>query len=92
MNDKFNNIPVEEDTKILMSSHMKWGDLDIVYQKWSWERITAESIIFFSDDVKDLNDEALKANVRDGQIARKDSQMTIKRGEKFTFVNFNFVS
>jgi len=92
MNDKFENIPVDEGTKILMSSPMKWGGLDIVYQKWNWEGITAESIIFLSDDVKEMDDEALEADVREGPLVRKESHVTIKRGEKFTFVNFNFVS
>ncbi len=90
MNEKFNNIPVEEDTKILMSSPMKWGELDIVYQKWSWEGITAESIIFLSDDVKEMDDEALEADVRSSPLINVDSQVTIKRLDEFTFVNFNF--
>jgi len=90
MSNKFENIPVEEDTKILMSSPMRWGDLDIVYQKWNWEGIVAESIIFLSDDVKEMDDEALEADVRSSPLIHVDSQVTIKRVEKFTFVNFNF--
>ena len=92
MNDKFENIPVEEDTKILFSSPMKWGELDIVYQKWNWDGINAESIIFLNEDVSEMDDEALEAEVREGPLVWKDSQVTIKRGENFTFVNFNFVS
>jgi hypothetical protein len=92
MNEKFKNIPVEEGTKILFSSPMKWGELDIVYQKWSWEGIRAESIIFLSEDVKDMDDETLDADLRSSPIVNEDSQMTIKRGDEFTFVNFNFVS
>ncbi len=92
MSNKFENIPVEEDTKILMSSPMRWGELDIVYQKWNWEGITAESIIFLTEDVKDMDDVALEDDARDGPLVQKDSQITIKRGEAFTFVNFNFVS
>ena len=92
MNEKFKNIPVEVDTKILISSPMRWGELDIVYQKWNWEGITAESIIFLSDDLKEMDDKALEDDVRVGPLVRKDSQVTIKRGDKFTFVNFNFVS
>ena len=92
MNNKFENIPVEEDTKILMSSPMRWGELDIVYQKWSWEGITAESIIFLNDDVKEMEDKALEDDMRDGSLVWKDSGITIARGEKFTFINFNFVS
>jgi len=70
MNEKFKNIPVKEDTTILLSSPMKWGDLDIVYQKWSWDGITAESIIFLSEDVKAMDDEVLEADVRDGPIVQ----------------------
>ena len=92
MNEKFNNIPVEEDTKIQFSSPMKWGERDIVYQKWSWDGISAESIIFLSEDVKEMDDQALEAEVRDGPVVREDSQMTIKRVGEFTFVNFNFTS
>ena len=90
MNEKFENIPVEEDTRILMSSPMKWGELDIVYQKWNWEGIAAESIIFLSDDVKEMDDEALEADIRSSPLINLDSSITIKRLEKFTFVNFNF--
>jgi len=92
MNEKFNNIPLEPDTKIQFSSPMKWGDLDIVYQKWSWGGIRAESIIFLTEDVKDMNDKALEDEVREGPLVRKDSKVTIKRGDEFTFVNFNFKS
>ena len=92
MNEKFNDIPMDEDTKILFSSPMKWGNLDIVYQKWNWEGIMAESIIFLNEDVEDMDDEALESTVRVGPLVGKDSQITIRRLENFTFVNFNFVS
>ena len=92
MNEKFKNISIDEGTKITFSSPMKWGDLDIVYQKWNWDGITAESIIFLNEDVKAMDDEVLEADMRDGPIVREDSQVTIKRGDEFTFVNFNFVS
>jgi len=92
MSNKFENIPLEEDTRILMSSPMRWGELDIVYQKWNWEGITAESIIFLTEDLKNMNDVALEADVRSGPLVKSSSQVTIKRLDKFTFVNFNFSS
>ena len=92
MSNKFENIPVEEDTRILMSSPMKWGEIDIVYQKWNWEGITAESIIFLTEDIKEMDNEALEADVRDGSLVKSSSQVTIKRMEKYTFINFNFSS
>jgi len=92
MNDKFTNIPIEEDTKIIFSSPMRWGELDIVYEKWRWDGITAESMIFLAEDVSTLDDAALKADVRNGSLVKADSQITIKRTDKFTFVNFNFTT
>ena len=90
MNDKFKDLSTDEGTKILFRLPMKWGELDIVYEKWNWEGITAESIIFLSDDVKEMDDEALEADVRSSPLIHVDSQVTIKRLDEFTFVNFNF--
>ncbi len=90
MHSKFKDIPRDEDTKILFSSPMKWGELDIVYEKWYWDGINAESVIFLNEDVANLDNEALEADVRSSPLVNDDSQVTIKRVEKFTFVNFNF--
>lgn len=92
MTDKFINLPTEKDTKILFRSPMRWGDLDIVYEKWYWDGITAESIVFLTENVKELDDESLEADVRDGPLVRQYSKVTIARGDEFTFINFNFVS
>ena len=92
MSDKFIDIPRDEDTKIIFSSPMKWGELDIVYEKWVWDGITAESMIFLTEDVSALDDAALEADVRSGSLIKTDSQITIKRTDKFTFVNFNFTT
>lgn len=92
MTDKFKNLFTDDDTKIMFRSPMKWGGLDIVYEKWSWDGITAESVVFVTDDVKSLDDIALEDDVRDGPLVREDSKVTIKREDDFTFVNFNFVS
>ena len=90
MNEKFKDLSTDEGTKIIFRSPMKWGELDIVYEKWRWEGIDAESIIFLSEDVSALDDTALEADVRDGPLVNSDSQVTIKRLDKYTFVNFNF--
>jgi len=45
MSDKFRNVPVEKDTRIIFSQEVKFGTCDVLYQKWSWEGVTAESII-----------------------------------------------
>jgi hypothetical protein len=49
-------------------------------------------MIFLTEDVSTLDDAALKADVRSGPLVKADSQITIKRTDKFTFVNFNFTT
>lgn len=91
MSEKFRDVPVEEDTRILFETEAYLGGYDVLYQKWFWEGITAESIIFRSEDVADLTDAEIEAEVRTSPLVRADSQVTLKRDDSgFTFVNFNF--
>lgn len=91
--DRFQDVPVEDDTAILFSLQCKLGEMDILYQKWLWDGITAESFIFVSDDVVKLTDAALEKEVRTSPAVKSDSSITIKRSDSgFTFVNFNFVT
>ena len=87
---KFDNVPVEDDTRINASIKATLDEYDVLYQKWYWDGINAESIIFIADDVKDMDDEALKSFVAESPLVQ-DPTMTIARDRKgFTFVNFNF--
>ena len=91
MTDKFKNVPVDEDTRIQFRHEAKFGKYDILYERWSWEGISAESLIFVSDDVADLTDEELERELRKSPLVKKDSAVTIKRVDSgFTFANFNF--
>ena len=92
--NKFSNVPVEDDTAILVSQEVKLGERDILYQKWSlvWDGITAESFIFASDDVVKMTDAELEKEARTSPMINRDSSITIKRSDSgFTFANFNFV-
>ena len=90
--EKFSSVPVDDDTAIQFSLECKLGERDILYQKWNWDGITAESFIFVSDDVAELTDAALEKEVRTSPAVKRDSSITIKRCDSgFTFVNFNFV-
>ena len=89
--DRFKDVPVEDDTKIIFQQEAKLGDYDILYQKWFWEGIAAESIIFANEDVIDLSDEEIEMKVRTSPLLKTGSSITMKRLESgFTFVNFNF--
>jgi len=91
MTDKFKNVPVEKDTRILFRIEAKLGGYDVLYERWSWEGISAESLIFVNDDVPDLTDEELEQEVRKSPLVKKESAVTIKRLDAgYTFVNFNF--
>lgn len=93
MSDGSWDVPVEEDTNILFESEATLGDYDVLYQKWTWEGIFAESIVFRGQDVAELSDAEIEAEVRTSPLVRSDSQVTIKRTNgDFAFVNFNFES
>lgn len=91
--EKFKNIPVEKDTKILFRFEVKLGEYDVVYEKWYWKMNAcgAESIIFFHEDIKELSREEINALVRTSMVINKDSRTTITlNSHGYTFVNFNF--
>jgi len=93
MSDKFLNVPVDEDTEILFQAEVKLGDYDVLYQKWYWDGITAESIIFADDDVEGMRDDEIEAEVRSSPIVEANSEITFKRSASgFIFVNFNFTT
>lgn len=93
MNEKFKNLSVDEDTQIIASFETKIETYDVMYQKWYWGGIHAESIIFCNEDVAELNEEQIKNQVaKNTALLKDDSEMTFKKGEHYTFVNFNFIS
>ncbi|MCW3786859.1 hypothetical protein [Plebeiibacterium sediminum] len=92
MTDKFKNVLLDEDTKIIKQKECKVGDIDVLYQKWIWDGVLGESIIFAEEDVRDYNEQEIKQLVLDSEfINSKDVKMTFNRGGKgFVFVNFGF--
>lgn len=93
MSEKFKDLPLEEDTQIISSIEARIDQYDVVYQKWYWDGIQAESIIFYNEDVAELSEEQIKKEVAlCTAIVKEGSEMTYKKGEKYTFVNFNFTT
>lgn len=88
---KFEEVPVEENTIITFQSEVKFGKYDVLYQKWFWDGINAESIIFANNDIDGLTDDDVKKEVKASPLLKEGSSVTLKRSETgFTFVNFNF--
>ena len=93
MTDKFDKVPIEEDTRINFRLEGKLGEYGALYESWFWDGISAESLIFVNEDVAELTEEEIKEMVRASPLVLvKDSEFTFNRLESgFTFVNFNFV-
>jgi hypothetical protein len=91
MSEKFDGVPVEEDTRILSRREAKLGRFEVLHEKWNWEGIVAESFIFANDDVAGMTEEEIEQEVRKSPLVKKESQVLVKRLDAgFTFVNFNF--
>ena len=86
----FDNVPMDEGTRILFSEKISIGIFVVLFQKWSWDGMEGESIIYSDKDAKKLADEELFALTRLSFLVDKGSQMTIRRCMNgYTFVNFN---
>jgi len=88
---KFERVPVDEDTKIISQQETNLGEYDVLYQKWYWDGIVAESFIFANEDIVGIADDDIEAVVRTSPLLKADSEITLVRLELgFTVVNFNF--
>jgi hypothetical protein len=93
MNAKFSGIPNDPDTTVLVQSDTQLENYDVCYQKWRWDGICAESIVFASDDIAEVSDSDLELKIRNSRFFKANSNITIKRSKQgFTFVNFNFMT
>ncbi|MCP3850785.1 MAG: hypothetical protein GY694_11195 [Gammaproteobacteria bacterium] len=93
MTSKFDNVPSDKDTSIIFQTEAKFDEFDILYQKWSFDGISAESVIFCNDDVSNLSDSEITEHVKSSPLLKKGSSTTLKRSDSgYTFVNFNFIT
>ena len=91
MSDKFKMVPVDPDTRVLKRSLTTVGGYDALHERWSFDGVKAESLVFLSDDIAGVSDEVLERLVRETEGVDTGSQITLKRSKSgFTFVNFNF--
>jgi len=93
MQGKFDGVPIEEGTIIIFQLEAAFGKYKVLYQKWKWEGVTAESVIFDNQDIVTMSDDEIIMEVKNSPLLNPDAELTFKRSESgFTFVNFNFVS
>jgi len=87
----FKSVPVEDDTTVLFQREVVLGEFQVLYQKWVWDGIKGESLIFLGCDVRALSDEQLISEVRSSPLVDDQSKVTMKRSDSdYIFVNFNF--
>lgn len=85
----FSDVSVEDDTRIINMTNVKVEGIEACYQSWVWDAILGKSLIFHNEAVEHFSDKELEALVGRNMVI-EDPRMTIKRGEKYTFINFNF--
>jgi hypothetical protein len=86
----FANRKIDEDTRILSSEYLKSGDYDLLIEKWFFEGIKAKSLIFISQQVQHLDNSEVENLARDILQLPEGERTTLKRGDEFTFFNFDF--
>ncbi len=91
LSDKFKDVPEDDETYTEFRREFKFGEYDVLYEKWSWEGITAETLVFVSEEIASMQIHALEDFVRESSLVKEWTNMTIKENDNgFTFVNFNF--
>lgn len=91
MNQKFENIPIEPDTRMLFHNETNLGGYPVRYEIWSWDGYRAESCIFSNEDVSGLTDNEIEDVVRGSGLILDESGITMNRSESgYVFVCFNF--
>lgn len=94
MNEKFKNIPTDEDTKIISEFETKFDTLDCVLQTWLYDGIQGTSLIFFKPDLENTTPEIIKNEIKaSGLLKDLESTITFSQNPKhdYAFFNFNFI-
>jgi hypothetical protein len=91
MPDKFSDIPIESDTKIIFKKVILINGYDVLYETWSWKEFWGESLIFTDVDVGGLTDKEIRKLTRTSGLVENRSKIIVNRSYKgFILCNFNF--
>jgi hypothetical protein len=89
MENRFDSIPMEDDTVLMLRKQVSIGGFSCVHEVWRWDGVSGESVIFRSEDVEQLTDEEILDLI--GALKKSpEESATVKRKSDFVFVNFNF--
>jgi len=87
---KFKNLPNDPDTLIKYQSEVILDGLDALHQKWSWDSIIGESLIFINEDIAEISVSELERKIMVDYPQANNSSITTKASGNFFFINFNF--
>lgn len=87
------NSDIDEDTTIIMTKGIHINDYIALHQKWKFDGLIAESVIFKTSQVQSLDKLQLIALVKQElpEIIFMESEITYSTNELHTFLNFNFI-
>lgn len=91
VSSKFANVPLDEDTRIKSQRQISINGIDALHQRWVWDGISGESLVFSADDVSAATDQEIIEMARDAGLVAMESASTVTRGGSgFVFLNFGF--
>jgi 5'(3')-deoxyribonucleotidase len=89
--EKLRAVPVEPNTAILFSTMHSINGIDALYQIWQKDIYRANSVIFLSEDVDGMSQEAIEEMVKKDTVYVKGSATSFAKSDSgYTFFNFNF--
>lgn len=83
-------IAIDPETTFKQRNQIHLAGLACVHEVWFWEGIDGETLIFKTEDVEDLAEPELLRVAKEYPGFAHFADYTLKRGEQFTFLNFNF--
>ena len=88
---KFDRLPQDADTRIKAQQQINAGGTDALHQRWVWDGIAGESLIFCAADIPGATNEQIVQLARNAGLTVADDDYTIKRtDEGFVFLNYGF--
>ena len=88
--NSFSNVPKDLDTQTIEESDITIKDIPALYQKWSFDGIKADTLIFHSRDVEKLSDAELLEFIKEHSDIKFNSSVTFSNSNGYRFVNYNF--
>lgn len=90
----FDTRTIEADTRILAGNYLNHKGYDLFIELWSWDGIIGKSLIFVSDQIRDLGDVEVSRLAEEvistfAQLP-EDHSSNLSRDGEFVFYNFDF--